>query len=155
MTPPTNGNGYIFLKIGPKDAAAVADLERRCFDLSWGEKLLRAALSQKAFSVFALKRSGVLAAFAMVYHAVDELEIVAIAVRPEDRRRGLAGRLLGLVLREAGKRGIVKSVLEVRPSNAAAIALYAAHGYRQAGIRPGYYSDTGEDALVYIKEFSC
>ena len=130
----------------------MAELERLCFRLPWSEEQIRAALGQEAFSMFALKRDKIPVAYAAVYHAAGELEILNIAVVPEQRRRGLAGRLLGLVLREAGKMGIVRSVLEVRPGNAAAVALYAAHGYRQAGIRPGYYPDTDEDALVYARE---
>jgi triosephosphate isomerase len=152
MTSPTVRDNYIFSKIGPEEAAAVAQLERRCFHLPWNKEQLLTALGQKAFAAFALKQDGVLVAYASVYHTAEELEILNIAVSPEHRRQGLARRLLGLVLREAGKMGIVRSVLEVRPNNAAAIALYAAHGYRQAGIRPGYYPDTGEDALIYAKE---
>jgi len=162
MISPTSLDQYIFIRIGPEDAAAVAELERRCFGLPWGEEQLLAALGQGAFSVFALKREGALAAYAAVYHTAGELEILNIAVSPEQRRQGLAGYLLDRVLREAGKMGIVRSVLEVRPSNKAAIALYTAHGYRQVGRRPGYYTAShaapgvplagAEDALIYAKE---
>ena len=135
--------------MGPEDAAAVTALEQRCFAHAWSENELLAAMEQDTFSVFALKQDGVLVAYAAVYHTADELEILNIAVEPERRGRGLGGRLLGLVLREAAKMGIVRSVLEVRPSNAPAIALYTAHGYVRIGRRKGYYTDTNEDALVY------
>jgi ribosomal-protein-alanine N-acetyltransferase len=154
MASPKTYTACVFCRLGRKDAAAVAGMERRCFPFSaWSEQQLLAALGRKTFFAFALKEGGVLVAYATVYHTAGELEILNIAVNPAQRRQGLGKRLLGLVLREAGKMGILRSVLEVRPSNAAAIALYAAHGYKQVGIRPGYYPDTAEDALIYAKEF--
>ena len=67
---------------------------------------------------------------------------------PEERRRGVARRLLEDLLERAGSLGIHSLVLEVRVSNFAAQALYRAHGFRLAGLRRGYYRDTGEDALI-------
>lgn len=79
---------------------------------------------------------------------LDELEVVTIAVLPEARGRGLGGRLLRGLAAEAEAQGAERMVLEVRPSNAPARALYAAHGLRQTGRRPGYYALEGEDALL-------
>jgi ribosomal-protein-alanine acetyltransferase len=138
-----------FARLGADDAPAVAALEARCFTLPWSEDVLRGAFGQSVFSAFGLKRGEALLAYVSVYHTAGELEILNIAVSPEHRNRGHGKRLLGLVLQLAGKMGIVTSVLEVRPSNVAAIALYSGFGYRQAGRRPAYYPDTGEDALIF------
>ncbi len=143
-----------FVRLGSEDCADVAALEARCFSLPWSEAQFRQALGQSVFAAFGLKRGETLLAYVSVYHTPDEMEILNIAVAPEHRRQGHGKRLLGLVLRMATKMGIVRSVLEVRPSNSAALALYAAYGYRQQGRRKGYYPDTGEDALVFVRDVS-
>jgi [ribosomal protein S18]-alanine N-acetyltransferase len=69
-----------------------------------------------------------------------------IAVAPEQRRHGIAGRLLEHLFEEA--RGVLPFTLEVRVSNHGAIAMYERFGFRSAGVRPRYYHDNGEDALI-------
>src|SRR5262245_41545959 len=69
-------------------------------------------------------------------------------MRPDRRRRGLARTLLGGILEEARQRHLRQVVLEVRPSNTEARALYESFGFRVVGRRRGYYYDTGEDSLV-------
>jgi N6-L-threonylcarbamoyladenine synthase len=77
-----------------------------------------------------------------------EGHIMNLAVRPDARSSGLGSALLSVLLDEARRRGIERLTLEVRPSNSAALALYADAGFREEGRRHGYYGDTGEDALV-------
>ncbi len=127
----------------------VLALEQRCFSMPWTAKQFGLAFEQKVFSVFGLRAGGRLLAYASVYHAAGELEILNVAVLPECRRRGLGRRLLGLLLQVARKMGITRAVLEVRTGNAPAIALYEGLGFARAGRRPRYYADTGEDALIY------
>jgi ribosomal-protein-alanine N-acetyltransferase len=67
-------------------------------------------------------------------------------VAPEQRRLGVAGRLLTRLFEEA--RGVLPFTLEVRVSNHQAIAMYEHFGFRSAGVRPRYYHDNGEDALI-------
>jgi N6-L-threonylcarbamoyladenine synthase/protein kinase Bud32 len=74
--------------------------------------------------------------------------IMNLAVRPDVRGSRLGGALLSALIAEARSRGIERLTLEVRPSNAAAVALYAAAGFKEEGRRRGYYSETGEDALI-------
>ena len=71
-----------------------------------------------------------------------------LAVVPGRRRRGIARRLVEDLLDRARGLGIDALALEVRVSNFPAQGLYRAHGFRLAGLRRGYYRDTGEDALV-------
>jgi ribosomal-protein-alanine N-acetyltransferase len=72
--------------------------------------------------------------------------LMNIAVDPPARRRGIATALLSEMIRRAGPDR--QYTLEVRTSNAPAIALYERFGFRSAGTRPRYYHDTGEDALI-------
>jgi len=85
---------------------------------------------------------------------LDEMHILNLAVAPDQRRRGIARRLLAEGLAQARELGARIAWLEVRPSNAAARALYAAFGFQEVGRRPHYYDDTQEDALLLTLEWS-
>jgi ribosomal-protein-alanine N-acetyltransferase len=134
--------------------AAVADIERQCFVLPWTGQQLCLALAQEAFSVFGLKRDCRLLAYVSVYHIESELEILNLAVVPDCRREGLGRALLGRVLSNYGKTGIVRCVLEARHNNAQASALYRSLGFAPIGRRPGYYPDTHEDAVIYALDMA-
>jgi ribosomal-protein-alanine N-acetyltransferase len=73
--------------------------------------------------------------------------LMNVAVNPDRRREGVAGALLTRLFDEADKPG-EQYTLEVRPSNAGAIALYERFGFTRAGLRKGYYHDNKEDALI-------
>ncbi|MGC3998770.1 MAG: ribosomal protein S18-alanine N-acetyltransferase [Anaeromyxobacter sp.] len=80
----------------------------------------------------------------------DEVHILNVASAREARRRGI-GRALMLEAHEAGRRkSAAISTLEVRRSNLPALALYQSLGYRQVGVRPNYYAEEREDAIVMI-----
>ncbi len=133
------------------DIAALIGLESQCFSTVWREDQFFLALRQKVFFAFGLfLENARLVGYISVYHLAGELEILNIAVSREQRRRGFGLRLLTEALRQGRERGLERAVLEVRTSNAAAIALYERLGFSLAGKRPGYYEDTGEDALIYV-----
>jgi ribosomal-protein-alanine N-acetyltransferase len=96
-------------------------------------------------------REGPIAGFAVVWLVHDELHVLNVAVAPEARRSGVARRILDRVEGRAREQGARVSMLEVRRSNQPAIALYRSLGYREVGVRPGYYAEDGEDALVMDK----
>ncbi len=84
--------------------------------------------------------------------AADEAEILTLAVAPPSRRAGLGAALLRAAMRHAGRVGARTMFLEVAVTNGAARALYASFGFREAGLRRGYYID-GTDALVLRSGF--
>jgi ribosomal-protein-alanine N-acetyltransferase len=88
-------------------------------------------------------------AYIVYWVVADEMHLLNLAVHPARRRQGIARALLTEALARVRTQGVVVVWLEVRPSNAAALALYQAFGFEEVGVRPGYYSDCGEDALVY------
>jgi len=78
----------------------------------------------------------------------DEVHVLNVAVGAEHRRRGVARALMDQAALRGRARGARLCTLEVRRSNLAAIALYRGLGYREVAIRPRYYAEEGEDALV-------
>jgi len=91
-------------------------------------------------------------AYGGMWVMVDEAHITTFAVHPRWRRRGIGERLLLALLDLAIDRRAREATLEVRLSNLAARRLYEKYGFRPAGIRPRYYSDDGEDALIMTTE---
>lgn len=89
----------------------------------------------------------VVVGMAMTTRAADEVHLLDLVVRPDHRRRGVATTLLAELARRASRDGAEAMTLEVRASNTGAAALYRDRGFRDHGVRPGYYRD-GEDAHV-------
>jgi ribosomal-protein-alanine N-acetyltransferase len=100
------------------------------------------------------EQNGAALGFALVWHAADEIHLLDLAVDETARRRGVGRELVGAVLGYARETRARLVLLEVRRSNQAAIALYESAGFTENGVRRGYYSDNGEDALVMMVEFS-
>jgi len=91
--------------------------------------------------------SGEAVAFSLAWSVADELHLLDMASHPEHRREGHARALLSELLSYAGRERKRLVLLEVRQSNEPAIRLYRSAGFETTGVRRGYYSDTGEDAL--------
>lgn len=134
--------------------AAVAAIEQACFPHPWSESMLAEALYDDAASfIVAQNGEGTVLGYAGLHVVLDEGYIDNVAVLPEYRRLGVADALLGAFAR-FGEAHLAFLTLEVRPSNAAAIALYEKHGFVQEGRRKDYYTDPREDALLLTRRFS-
>ena len=124
------------------------EIERSCFEDPWSESLWMHYLPQ----TFALFESDQLLAYAQCTIVLQEAELLRIAVTPSVRRRGIGKQMMSGLLRRLKQQGVERLMLEVRESNAAAIALYAASGLMLEGRRKHYYviEQTGqrEDALL-------
>ena len=132
----------------------VAELERICFSTPWSRNMLAEELDN-ALSAFlvALDESGKVVGYAGVQVVLDEGYITNIAVRPECRRQGIAGKLLQVFLDFAQAHQLAFLTLEVRASNYDAIALYGSRGFRSVGRRKNYYEHPKEDAIIMTREF--
>ena len=93
--------------------------------------------------------SGGVQAFLVAQTAAPEWELENVVVAPAARRKGLATRLLGELLRFARQQGALAVLLEVRASNAAALSLYGGCGFVRSGLRPRYYQNPQEDAIIF------
>jgi ribosomal-protein-alanine N-acetyltransferase len=131
----------------------VLDIERRSYPTPWSERAFLSELTQNAYAryIVGLRGQRVLA-YAGMWLILDEAHVTNVAVHPAERGRGLGDALLSELERRAAASGCRRMTLEVRPSNAVAQALYVKHGFVARGRRPGYYSDTHEDAIVMWKD---
>jgi ribosomal-protein-alanine N-acetyltransferase len=91
-------------------------------------------------------------AFIIFWLVHDEVHILNVAVAPEARRRGIARTLMAEAEKRAYAANAALMTLEVRRSNTGALDLYREFDYRAVGVRPNYYVDEGEDAIVMVKE---
>lgn len=124
---------------------ALAEIERQCFSTPWSEAALREELSRDN-SLFLVAEDGETLGYVGCQTVLDEGYITNVAVRPEARRRGVARALLDALRVRA--EGLSFITLEVRASNAAAIALYEGAGYVRVGTRKGFYREPREDAVL-------
>ena len=133
----------------------VAELERICFTTPWSRNMLAEELENdlSAFLV-ALDGNENVAGYAGLQVILDEGYITNVAVRPDCRRQGVAGKLLQVFLDFARGNHLAFLTLEVRASNYDAIALYGSRGFREAGRRKNYYEHPREDAIIMTKEFT-
>ena len=133
----------------------VAELERICFSAPWSRNMLAEELDNALSALLvALDDSGRVVGYAGVQVILDEGYITNVAVRPECRRQGVAGKLLDVFLNFAQGNKLAFLTLEVRASNEAAIILYGTRGFRGVGRRRNYYEHPREDAIIMTREFT-
>lgn len=140
--------------LGPEDLEEVCRIEVLSFHPPWSRALFEEELRRPAICFWLVARDPAapegrrVAGYGGFWKAVDEAHFTNVAVHPDWRRRGLGRRLLRALLDLARSQGCLSATLEVRPSNTAALALYESEGFTAAALRPRYYSDDGEDALI-------
>lgn len=137
--------------MSPAHVEQVAELEKLCFSMPWTADLIANELSNPLSLWLVACQGGRVAGYVGSQSVMDEADLMNLAVRPEFRRQGAAECLLRALERTLAERGVAQLALEVRASNAAAIALYQKRGYVQAGRRPRYYTRPVEDALILKK----
>lgn len=137
----------------PADAARVAALVGPALGASWTERAVHEELSRRGALALGIENDGELDAALLGWVVADELEINAVVVRPESRRRGLGRLLLLEAIASAVARGARTAFLELRADNEPAKQLYLATAFSISDVRRGYYDD-GVDALVLRAELA-
>ena len=133
--------------------AAIAELEKRCFNDPWSEKSIATELTSKLSCWLVAMEGETLVGYVGSQSVLGESDMMNIAVHPEHRRKGIAEALVTSLVTELTARGNHSLMLEVRPSNTPAITLYEKLGFTQVGRRPNYYRNPKEDALILRKEW--
>jgi [ribosomal protein S18]-alanine N-acetyltransferase len=132
------------------DLPQVIAIERRSFPTPWSLAMFVLELSKPSGICLAAEDDGAVVGYLVCARYADVWHLMNIAVDPAARRHGVASSLLEEMLERAGQDE--SFTLEVRTSNAPAIALYERFGFRSAGTRPRYYRDNGEDAMIMWRE---
>jgi ribosomal-protein-alanine N-acetyltransferase len=134
--------------LGYADLPQVIAIERRAFTTPWSLAMFVLELSKPSGLCLAAvdPEAGRLVGYLILSRYNTVWHLMNVAVEPARRREGIAWALLEQMIDRAGAEQ--QYTLEVRTSNAPAIALYERFGFRSAGTRPRYYRDTGEDAVI-------
>ncbi|SQI36617.1 ribosomal-protein-alanine N-acetyltransferase [Leminorella richardii] len=133
----------------PSDLTAAYRIELASHAFPWTEKTLQSNQGERYLNL-KLEVNGQMAAFAVTQVVLDEATLFNIAVHPDFQRQGLGRTLLQALITELGERGVMTLWLEVRASNAKAIALYRSFDFNEVSVRKGYYpsAEGREDAVI-------
>lgn len=141
------------VRMSISDVPAVAELERKCFSDPWSERSVAAEL-ENPLSLWLVALLGrTVVGYVGSQSVMEQADMMNIAVNPDYRRRGIAESLIERLVAELKDKQVSSLTLEVRASNAPAIALYRKLGFSQVGKRPNYYRNPREDALILRKEW--
>ncbi len=148
----TTSSAYV-RAMAHEDLPAVLAIEAESHPAPWTEKIFVEELAREwaRLMVVALPQGeSSVVAFCNYWLVADELHLLNICCALEHRRKGHAQLLMQHMLKVARDRECRLITLEVRASNVGAIAMYERYQFERAGVRPGYYSDNQEDALVML-----
>jgi ribosomal-protein-alanine N-acetyltransferase len=148
---PALPDGMALGRMSALDLDAVADIEARAYSHPWTRGNFENSVKSGHLGLTLRDPAGTLVAYAVLMPVVDEIHLLNITVEPQRQRLGLGRLMLAIALATSHAHRIHTMLLEVRPSNTGAIALYQAAGFAEVGRRKGYYPAHGgkrEDALV-------
>ena len=138
------------VRMNESHVSAVAELERQNFSDPWPDIAVRGELTNKLALWLVALEGGEVVGYVGSQTVLQEADMMNIAVADSHRRRGIAKMLVEELIRQLDA---YQLTLEVRASNAPAISLYEALGFRQVGLRKNYYRKPKEDALILRKEW--
>jgi len=137
-------------RMNESHVTAVAALEKLCFADPWSENSIASELNNPLALWLVAVEDGFVCGYIGSQSVMGESDMMNVAVHPDHRRRGVGEKLV-LALCDALSRENTSLALEVRASNAPAIALYEKLGFIQVGLRKNYYRNPKEDALILQK----
>ena len=143
----------ILEKMNPAHVAQIAQLEKICFSDPWSERSIASELDNELAFWLVATEGDTVAGYIGSQTVMDETDMMNVAVHPDFRRRGIAEALVTGLVEELKNNGSHCLTLEVRASNAPAIALYEKLGFSEIGRRKNYYRNPREDALILRKEW--
>ncbi len=137
------------------DLPLVIGIEQEAYPFPWTEQIFRDCL-RVGYSCWVADRDGHVDGYGVMSVSAGECHILNLCVRPELQRRGVGSRMLAHLLQLARKHGAGTALLEVRPSNHPAVALYQQAGFGEVGMRRQYYpaAHGREDALILAKDLT-
>lgn len=147
-------NAFMLRQMTVQDLDQLMVIEHQSFSLPWSRQSYEAELQNAFANYLVCDSAGELAGYIGMWTVMEEAHLTNVAVAPKFRRQGIGRTLLLAQEKLARSKGASMMLLEVRPSNQAALDLYASLGYILSAIRNNYYSDNQEDALIMIKHLN-
>jgi ribosomal-protein-alanine N-acetyltransferase len=142
-----------FRRMTLADVPAVHAIDSLSFSLPWPERSFRFEMTENPTTRgWVAEADGRVVAMLILWLIVDEAHVATIATHPDYRRQGIGENLLLTALKAARVEGARRSFLEVRAGNTGAQDLYRKYGFETVGLRPHYYQDNHEDALLMTLE---
>lgn len=136
-----------------KDLETIAQIEATCFSDAWSSQSIESMLSMKTTCCMVAEEDGRVVGYSLLLVALDQMELLKIAVLPLFRGRGIAAALMEAMLIYAEGKKMTAITLEVRTKNEPAVSLYRRYGFYEAGIRKNYYKNPPDHALIMWLEF--
>jgi len=130
------------------DLDEIVAIENMSFPTPWPRHVFDLELKSSRSFKRVSRVNGSVVGYLVAWKIYDEVHILNVAVHPDYRRRGIGQSLLDYCINFFSSKGVRSAILEVRNMNGDARRLYEKMGFRSVGVRRGYYTDTGEDAIV-------
>ena len=146
-------NNFSFRVMAAADLDEVVAVERLCYPHPWRAEQFQQELDNPVSQIDLLCSGGRIFGYICYWLIAGEMQILNVATAPENRRQGVADRLLTHAISNCRNSGLQSACLDVREGNAAAIKLYLRHGFVVGDTRRGYYRD-GENALLMMRDFT-
>ena len=137
-----------FRALTEADIPAIEAIEATAFYDAWNENMLRNELDNTLTTYLVMESEGKIIGYAGFWLVAGEAQVTRVAVQEELRGLGLGTRLTAAMVNKAWELGAEAVTLEVRESNLAAQKAYLTCGFASEGIRPNYYEDNHENAVI-------
>lgn len=144
-----------FRRAAPRDATGISLLEDSIFNDAWSYRDIQDLICTEGGMCFTALDGDEVIAYVIGRLIAPEGEIYRIAVRPDKRGRGIGYRLLDYAVKTSKGQGLERLFLEVRSRNIPAIRLYTSYGFKQIGLRKGYYKNPPDDAVIMLRTGRC
>ena len=132
-----------------KDIDDIVEIEKEAFTTPWSKEAFTTEINENNLAYYVVAEvDGKAVAYGGIWLIINEGHITNIAVKEEYKGNGLGNKIVEGLIYHCVKLGIDNMTLEVRRSNEVAISLYEKYGFVDCGIRPNYYTDDGEDAII-------
>lgn len=143
---------FIVRKMTEKDLDQVMSIEKASFTMPWSRESYSNELSNEYATYLVCDVAGKTAGYGGIWAVYEEAHITNVAVDPNLRMSGLGRALMQELENMVRWKRAERILLEVRPSNTAALTMYRSLGYIPTGLRKAYYSDNDEDAIIMTKQ---
>lgn len=146
----------VFTRAEKKHIDSIAEIEKECFSVPWPKSSFVKDICENKFALYIAaidNETDKVVGYGGMWHVVNEGHITNIAVSEKYRRRGIGEGIIESFEKICHENEMIGMTLEVRRGNQSAMNLYRKKGFKIAGLRPEYYSDTKEDAIIMWKYF--